>query len=811
MKKNLLLKWSLLFAFAPFAILSAQDDDELLDMSFEDLMNMEITSVSKKSERLQDVPSSIYVITQDDIQRSSSQNLMQLLREHVPGYWAVANDYMNSDALIRNTNEGSVLVLLDGTPMFGQLFSSFDFENFDIPFEHIDRIEVIKGSGGTVYGANSATGVVSIFTKDPEKNSKFFASADYAYPGKAAVNFIGTPVKSEKFGTSIYGKYSSFSGFDQIPEVTNETSTVPRLYGSGDTTITNRFTKDDNIYSTSALGLNLDYQITDKLALSTDLHYNYFSNSKYYQYLPPENAILRYAGDPSNPQPYAPDSVAYKSSAKSRLVANVQLDYRFSTKHNVFARVATNRENSDFSYGGGFKSQNNIVDFEIQGNLDFPYNSISLGGNYRNVNYDLSNFNEISQVYYRDSKNTEALTGLFIQDKIALMGGMLNLYVGLKAENFTLIDDNFYLSPMAKFTVLPNDNITIWGGYSKSFTTPGYNQTNIEYNFFRAESPKAFYDFAYPLVNLQTFFALTESGMSPEDATNYLASPEGQYLLDSLTTQEVAPQEEAFPGHYNVAAINSPNTKPTSFDNFELGFRINGGERLSFESNFFYSIMKDGIGNSPTAVDYVASQAHPGEYIDAFYYGNYFEGTNMGLESVVKLLPTSDFMIELSHSWFKYTLEYQVNDDFDIYSQEVVESTDKLVLDKYKQIPEHVLKAKFYYSLNQDWKFSITTMYASPFYVRFGTIEPTYQQQNQRFDALYGDGGNQTQIGGKHDSRLVLNFRVDKFFLDKKLGVFIYGNDITAGAFTEGVNQFETIYPRQVGTMIGAGVSYRLK
>ena len=142
MKKNSLnfkilgLLGLLIFAGLPSAFSQqGSDTTDLLNMSLEQLMNMEVTSVSKKAEKIQNVPSSIYVITSDDIQRSSSQNLMQLLRDNVPGYWAVANDYKNTDAFIRSTYEGSVLVLLDGTPMLDNMFMNFDNENFEIPFE----------------------------------------------------------------------------------------------------------------------------------------------------------------------------------------------------------------------------------------------------------------------------------------------------------------------------------------------------------------------------------------------------------------------------------------------------------------------------------------------------------------------------------------------------------------------------------------------------------------------------------------------------------------------------------------------------
>jgi outer membrane receptor protein involved in Fe transport len=95
-----------------------------------------------------------------------------LLRE-VPGYWGIQDEYNNVTSAMRfsattNGGAGTVLYLLDGTPIQDLMASTFTNWNFDIPLDEIERIEIIKGSGGVIYGANSATGVVNIFTKSPD-------------------------------------------------------------------------------------------------------------------------------------------------------------------------------------------------------------------------------------------------------------------------------------------------------------------------------------------------------------------------------------------------------------------------------------------------------------------------------------------------------------------------------------------------------------------------------------------------------------------------------------------------------------------
>jgi len=233
-------------------------------------------------------------------------------------------------------------------------------------------------------------------------------------------------------------------------------------------------------------------------------------------------------------------------------------------------------------------------------------------------------------------------------------------------------------------------------------------------------------------------------------------------------------------------------------------------EKLIFETNFYYSIIKDGLGNTPKIMnEHVESKVRPGEYINAFYYGSYYKGNNMGLETVIRYLPTSDIVFELSHSWFNYNLEFQENNDFDITT--IPDKQKDLVDEKYPQIPQHILRAKAYYTLAKTLKLSVSGLYATAFNVKTGTITPTYSYEKQRFDPLYADGGNQVQIGGKFDNRLILNFKIEKLFIDNKLSVYLFGSDVTSAPFVEGVNQLETAYPRQVGGMYGFGLKFQVQ
>ncbi len=803
----------LIFIFFTGKIFSQEESstEELLEISFEDLLNMEITSVSKKAERLQDVPSSLYVITSEDIKRSSAQNLMHLLREHVPGIWAVANDYKDADLFIRNVNEESTLFLLDGTPLLDITYFSIDMESFDIPVDIIERIEVIRGSGGSIYGANSASGIVNIITKKSRNQSKLLTSVEYVNPGRTAVNFVFSPVRNDKIAATLYTKYDYFTGFEQIDQIENESATVPVTHGTGTTIITNRFTENDNLFKTLTAGYKIQFDVSEKLKLSTGLHVVNFQNDRYFQVFKRDEGEFKVVD--GEIKPFASDSIFFSNNDKVRITGNFQVDYSFKKSHNMFFRVSANHENREYVSGGGYHGNNGIVDFEIQDNIEFGINSLSFGGNYRFVNYNMD-WEEIASIAFINPKTNENLKGFFIQDKIAFNDGKFNFYLGIKGENFSLINNKFYFSPMAKVSFIPTQNLTLWGGFTQSYTTPGFNLTNVELDIFRANS-SAMYPIVYPLVEFQVYATAYQNAIdqgaddatASASATNYIESIEGMQVIDQQTNQQL---ENQYPGgNVNISAINGPNTEPTSFKNFELGIRFNQNDKISVETNIYYTLVENGVGNSPVSIGRIESITRPGEMIDPYYYGNYVKGYNMGIETMFKTQISEDWKLEISHNYFTYNEELKENNDFEI--DDLPSEMLDLIDEDYPQLPKHTLKLKTYYNITKDLYLSVSTAYASAFFVKYSTAFPNFQEELQRFEPLFGEGGNTTLIGGKFDNRFIMNFKIEKTFMNDKLNVFVYGNDFLKRPFVEGENQLLQIYPRKVSGVFGGGVVLNIK
>jgi iron complex outermembrane receptor protein len=144
-----------------------QPQSDLANASLQDLMNIRVTSVSKTEQKLSQTASAIFVITQDDIARSGARNIPDLLRM-VPGVDVAQINASKWAISVRGFNKlfsNSVLVLVDGRSVYTESFGGVFWDQLDMPLEDIERIEVIRGPGGSVWGANAVNGVINIITK----------------------------------------------------------------------------------------------------------------------------------------------------------------------------------------------------------------------------------------------------------------------------------------------------------------------------------------------------------------------------------------------------------------------------------------------------------------------------------------------------------------------------------------------------------------------------------------------------------------------------------------------------------------------
>src|SRR6201981_3845630 len=149
-------------------------------MSIEDLMNMEVTSVSKRTQRVADAAAAVFVITQEDIRRSGAASIPEALRM-VPGLQVARIDENKWAIGSRGFNglfDNKLLVLIDGRSVYTPLFSGVYWDVEDVVVEDVDRIEVIRGPGATLWGANAVNGVINIITKPAEATQSGLVKAE---------------------------------------------------------------------------------------------------------------------------------------------------------------------------------------------------------------------------------------------------------------------------------------------------------------------------------------------------------------------------------------------------------------------------------------------------------------------------------------------------------------------------------------------------------------------------------------------------------------------------------------------------------
>ncbi len=145
----------------------AQDDADVFDLHLHQLLHVEVTSVSRKPEEARHAPSAIYVISGEDLRRSGVTHIAEALRM-VPGMHVAridSNRWSIGTRGFAGQFANKLLVLIDGRSVYTPLFSGVFWDIQDTLLEDIERIEVIRGPGAVMWGANAVNGVINIITR----------------------------------------------------------------------------------------------------------------------------------------------------------------------------------------------------------------------------------------------------------------------------------------------------------------------------------------------------------------------------------------------------------------------------------------------------------------------------------------------------------------------------------------------------------------------------------------------------------------------------------------------------------------------
>lgn len=421
--------WIALMVLSFTHTLHAQTVDELKNLSLEELMNIEVTSVSKRPEKLLTTPSAIQVVTNDDILKYGASNIPEAL--YLAGNLQVAQKGSSSYGISArgfNTDlANKLLVLIDGRTVYTPLFSGVYWDRQDYLLQDISQIEVISGPGGTLWGANAVNGVINITSKSAKDTQGGFAEIG---GGNELKSFIST-----RYGGTIrpniyyrvYGKYAD-----------RDASTFPDSVDA------------HNGWNILQGGFRIDAEraSNDNFTLQGDIYRN--------------KADLTAGGTSEVVGANILGRWSHSFSENSGFKLQTYLDYT-NLDMPTPAFVSNGLE---LAPEGVFKDKLNTFDIDFQHQIKMGKNILIWGGGYRHLNDNTTNSPSLGFI---PENFDQDLYNIFIQDEISLLP-TLTLTGGTKLEHNPYT--NFVWEPSARIKWDVNKHGILWAALSQAVRTP---------------------------------------------------------------------------------------------------------------------------------------------------------------------------------------------------------------------------------------------------------------------------------------------------------------------------------------------------
>ena len=438
----------LLSALAVYPAVGLADNDdvestkEFLPLSLDELMEQEVTTLARKEQTVKDTPAAAFVITSEDIRRSGATNLPDILRM-VPGMDVAKINSWNWGVSARGFNDlyaNKLQVMVDGRSIYDPLVSGVYWGQQNQFLKNIQRIEVIRGPSGTLWGANAVNATINIVTRSAADTQGGLVNA-----GGGNKEQSGGIRYGSKLADNTYGRISSNAVYRDA-SVNSSGNQDSRDFGNAETT-----------------NFRIDSQTSsqDKLMLEGE-----FSNYKLGGYFIGTSTNLGTTADPD---------WSWSQNSFGRQGNNYSLQGYWShisdNGHNFKLNMALTY--TDWLLAVDKMSRSTYV-LDFQDNLPvIGRHNLMWGFNYQTIS---DNFSNSPTLAFMPSSFTQNNIGVFLQDQIDLASN-LKLTLANRVENFTYT--GWESEPNIRLLWTANKNNSFWGAISRSVVLPNRAQHSI--------------------------------------------------------------------------------------------------------------------------------------------------------------------------------------------------------------------------------------------------------------------------------------------------------------------------------------------
>ncbi len=570
------------------------EGESIYDLSLEELMSTDISSVSKRSESLFETPLSASVVSRQEIMNAGATSIMEALRlvpgvivrEHTNGYYEIfirGGENQVGNSFVPYFSNSTTLVMIDSRPVYNYLQGGTFWETLPIDLNDVERIEVVRGAMTASYGPNALSGVINIITRKPKNYTLYsVANAQYGSYNTLVANASVGYKWNRKIDLTISGNYQGRDRYqtDYYQYVGDrfEDDSLRSVFGSLLTDTDAKFPNPKRAMDKYGINAFMNYQPVDKVSFSLSAgHQNSWAQRVY-----SENTSTPFSTAESNT--YYTDlrasvhnlsaQFSYLSGKQSPALSTYGLTYDLSTL-DAFIEY-------DFVWGGketGSESAKNFGEFDV--NFLPGGHSISLrpGINFRKAVYDDTDYWQEGEGFInaRGELNTFAVSAKLDYD----IKSKFRFSTAFRVDRNNFPKDKNYVSNITAIKYHFNENNIIRGAFSRAYRGVQIFDTYSNFNIRPEFGTQHF--FFTNVMNPALAQQLMAQSASENDGNSQITYDQAYYIASNMWQR----------GYYDFQFSGNRDLDLMKADMFEFGYRTKLGTNFTLDIEAFHSITSD--------------------------------------------------------------------------------------------------------------------------------------------------------------------------------------------------------------------------